>query len=627
MQKSLILGCLAVVVLVFGGCETGGAVRPKNDVETKGTLVLSTEEISKSLDLQKRYAIEALQAYDSSDLEKLALKIKKEKDVRDVYFHEESGNIDITFKNGMLGGIVAPFDRKKIKGSGQRVSAIKEVSSSRQVRALNNEPLQNRKVLSLALQYWEWGDRDDVPTITRLLENDRSFEIEKDFQDRLDGNLEVFTHLDDYGIVLLSSHGMTYKKDRKEIVLIQSNTEATPQNSERYSRYLSERSVIALTSYFDKSATKECTKDRPENCVLRTVYNVTPDFIEKYNRKFDDTLVYMSICKGAANNTMANAFLKKGASVYLGYSDNVSVSFVAVHGTNLFEKLLSLDADNTYNNIAQSFVPGIKEHDDDPAEFTKFANTNLIAIKNTKQDTGLVDGSLYYGGNGFYNDQEVPIDQYASGYEDEDTYSILVEYENDLSIDELIGLTLEVEDYSNLIQESDIDNSDLVDGSLYYGGNGFYDDQEVPINQYASGYEEEDSTSTQQPQEDTVITENIFEDYTGDFDGMSATDDYYDSFYDDGHVNISGVATGPQAYGKDLYEKKCAKCHGQYGERHALGLSRLLNTFGESELIDALYGYMNATRNLYGYGPVMKEKVDGLSYEEVMDLAEYIRTL
>ncbi|MDF1874307.1 cytochrome C, partial [Sulfurimonas sp. SAG-AH-194-I05] len=64
-----------------------------------------------------------------------------------------------------------------------------------------------------------------------------------------------------------------------------------------------------------------------------------------------------------------------------------------------------------------------------------------------------------------------------------------------------------------------------------------------------------------------------------------------------GATNVSASA--------DLY-KKCSSCHGQNGERKALGKSKVINTMSYTELVDSLKGYKNGT-----YGGPMKGLMKG----------------
>jgi len=77
--------------------------------------------------------------------------------------------------------------------------------------------------------------------------------------------------------------------------------------------------------------------------------------------------------------------------------------------------------------------------------------------------------------------------------------------------------------------------------------------------------------------------------------------------------------------GKALYAK-CAGCHGQNGEKKALGKSQVIQAWSAAKTADALHGYANGT-----YGGAMKGimigQAKGLSKSDIALLSEYISTL
>ena len=77
--------------------------------------------------------------------------------------------------------------------------------------------------------------------------------------------------------------------------------------------------------------------------------------------------------------------------------------------------------------------------------------------------------------------------------------------------------------------------------------------------------------------------------------------------------------------GADLY-KTCAGCHGQMGEKAALGKSEVIHGWSASKITDALNGYKDGT-----YGGAMKGVMAGqaknLSEYDIKLLAEYISTM
>jgi len=77
--------------------------------------------------------------------------------------------------------------------------------------------------------------------------------------------------------------------------------------------------------------------------------------------------------------------------------------------------------------------------------------------------------------------------------------------------------------------------------------------------------------------------------------------------------------------GKVLYTK-CAGCHGQNGEKKALGKSQVIQGWSVTKVEDALSGYAQGT-----YGGAMKGimmgQAKGLSKADIKAISEYISTL
>lgn len=81
-----------------------------------------------------------------------------------------------------------------------------------------------------------------------------------------------------------------------------------------------------------------------------------------------------------------------------------------------------------------------------------------------------------------------------------------------------------------------------------------------------------------------------------------------------------------QMTGEMIYTQKCASCHGQQGERKALGTSQIISTFSEQSIIDALKGYKEGT-----YGGerkmLMAPHAKALSDEDIANVSRYISEL
>jgi len=94
-------------------------------------------------------------------------------------------------------------------------------------------------------------------------------------------------------------------------------------------------------------------------------------------------------------------------------------------------------------------------------------------------------------------------------------------------------------------------------------------------------------------------------------------------------ASVSNIDTNYTANidnGKKIFNSRCIGCHGQKGERKALGQSEVIQNFSEEELISALDGYKNqpADDNME---KLMKSQVQKYSDNELRDVAKYVSTL
>jgi cytochrome c len=84
-----------------------------------------------------------------------------------------------------------------------------------------------------------------------------------------------------------------------------------------------------------------------------------------------------------------------------------------------------------------------------------------------------------------------------------------------------------------------------------------------------------------------------------------------------------GLLTNAYANDGEALYKKCASCHGQTGEKAALGKSKIIKDMPEQEIVTALKGYQDGS---YG-GPMkglMKGQVASLNAEQIEAIAKHI---
>ena len=80
------------------------------------------------------------------------------------------------------------------------------------------------------------------------------------------------------------------------------------------------------------------------------------------------------------------------------------------------------------------------------------------------------------------------------------------------------------------------------------------------------------------------------------------------------------------ADGQALFAK-CAGCHGQKGEKPALGKSAVIGGMDAATVLKDLEGYKAGTLNKHGMGGLMKGQAASLSADDMKALADYISKL
>jgi hypothetical protein len=243
--------------------------------------------------------------------------------------------------------------------------------------ALEKDLIKSSKVFGIAAQWFDWGDAsDDVPDMVKSLQDKGCYDVTYvKYASKGSGSVEDFKGLGGYGIVLVSSHGDSFFSGIPFLIAEQFKWNG-PFGQVVLHTNAAYDDAQALV-YQDDLAAKRLVKWGKH-------FGVLPSFIRRYSGGMPNSLVYMSICRGAWNATMANAFLDKGAGAYLGYSDYVAVSFCRTNGLKTLTELCKPDG-----SLQTGWTPGIKETDADPAEYRLYGNRDL-SIENT----GLKDGDF-----------------------------------------------------------------------------------------------------------------------------------------------------------------------------------------------------------------------------------------
>ena len=78
---------------------------------------------------------------------------------------------------------------------------------------------------------------------------------------------------------------------------------------------------------------------------------------------------------------------------------------------------------------------------------------------------------------------------------------------------------------------------------------------------------------------------------------------------------------------QNLYRSRCTGCHGERGEKSALGVSLPIAKLDKETLLYELKEYKVGNMDFYGFGALMKGQLASLTQEELESLAGYIPQL
>ena len=207
-----------------------------------------------------------------------------------------------------------------------------------------------------------------------------------------DVTVEDFKRFDDYGLTVLSSHGGV----DKGIVLIATGQETTPALKQQYQADIVANRLWAMQSV-PVRRTGFLSIIWPEK--KAEGFLIAPDFIRRYNKGIPNSLVIMSICKGLANGTMANAFLAEGAGAFVSFTDTVGSPFASSSVKHFIDRMISGDTVEQALSSTHSVV-GPAEQDATPASLMFRGNGSLklegIGLRNGSFEQNL----LHWVGNG-----------------------------------------------------------------------------------------------------------------------------------------------------------------------------------------------------------------------------------
>lgn len=206
-------------------------------------------------------------------------------------------------------------------------------------------------------------------------------------------NLDTFKNLEDYGYIHISSHGDNFYK---ELLSIWQDIWGP-----NYFLWGSLSQVVIYTGIvlsknadgtYNKTYYEDDLKEKRIAISADGSIVILPSFIKDYTCRLPNSLVVLSLCRSMYNNSMANAFLAKGAGAVVGYSDYVSTSYTQNTLDTIINELFA--GKNIKEAVDEAISTyGSNDGDSTPA-YLRFAGSDDLALGGGLQNGGFEDGVL-----------------------------------------------------------------------------------------------------------------------------------------------------------------------------------------------------------------------------------------
>lgn len=297
----------------------------------------------------------------------------------------------------VAGGILLnPSDTKGGEVIGN--ASLKSISNTQEKRLINQfvtkveaqsnpHEVQSLQAIYLGPYLDEFGEEDDYYGAWEQIKASTCPTYDLVEKKNKEVTVEDFKGLDQYGLIVISSHGDNWygglSKDSKcssgleySQPIIYSGQDLTSENIKKYEADLMAQRLAV-------SADGKLV--------------ILPAFISHYNLSFPRSLVYVSACRSAYNNKLATAFLGKGAFTYFGFNDYVLSSYSRKIGEQLFKSFV-LEG----KNASTSFSDSITNFGESDSLGTKFlsAGEDVLKIDGTYfKNLGFEEGEMIGWGN------------------------------------------------------------------------------------------------------------------------------------------------------------------------------------------------------------------------------------
>jgi len=208
----------------------------------------------------------------------------------------------------------------------------KQFVNLRSSSSIDNTIIQNKNILIWAA--YEDDFPVDMEPSLRTIFNNSPIEFKIDYLKNGDCTTSSLLNITNYGIVVFDTHG-----SGGDLILTRQNAGSTDFLEKFFFNKLisSEYQLVTMDS--------------------GTYYAITSKFIKNtLVGKFSNSVIFNGSCQSTKTDLLANAFISKGAKTYLGFKENVGVTFCKNKADEFFSNLTGNNLKTTGNSFKQDGI-------------------------------------------------------------------------------------------------------------------------------------------------------------------------------------------------------------------------------------------------------------------------------
>jgi len=221
----------------------------------------------------------------------------------------------------------------------EKFPAVNATITSGLSPAVDPDAIKSKAALYLGPYLASFGSWDDYNGAWKLIKESECPKFDTKELKNAEVSPASFKKLSNYGIVVVSTHGDNWYNglfsDWKD--LYGNKAASTPGFLNPFDMDMSWPILLTGVKAADTGKTWEADLKWHRLAVTGAgTLAVTPLFILKYSGTFPESIIYLGACRSTWNNTMANAFIAKGAKAVFGFNNYVRSGFAKRHGMAIF---------------------------------------------------------------------------------------------------------------------------------------------------------------------------------------------------------------------------------------------------------------------------------------------------